>query len=127
MTTFGNRVDGITGRRRASRRATLIAVSVETLAGYLRAELINISETGAKLRGRQMPPVGGDVLLKLGGNEVFGCVVWAAPGLCGVQFDEVIEEALLKEMKAEAVSALANHLTPEERQILDDWESGHAR
>ena len=49
--------------------------------------LIDMSSTGAKLHGSQLPAEGQAVLVRIGPLTASGTVAWREGGLCGVRFD----------------------------------------
>ena len=56
MPSFGRRVDQTTGgRRRASRETVVLAGALMTLSNSHTVTLVNISSTGARLRGDNLP------------------------------------------------------------------------
>jgi hypothetical protein len=75
-------------RRRSERASVLLPASVVTISAYQYFELVNLSATGAKLRGSAIPAIGKPALFRLSGLQVLCKVVWAKADLCGVHFDE---------------------------------------
>ena len=122
---FGARVNSIRGQRRAERASVLLPASIVTMSAYRFPELLNISKTGAKLRGEPLPPKGTTALFKAGTLNVLCRVVWARDGQCGVRFDESIPDGLLKSIQLQGVIAV-DMLTPDEQLVKDDWVEGNA-
>ena len=127
MPKFGSRVDGVGGRRHTPRRPILLSASLESISDYRQIELIDISATGAKVRGTDLPDCGSDVLLKVGCVEAFSEVVWVSENLRGLHFDEPVEKLLLDRLGREGHILGSDQLTLEERTALEHWKSGHAR
>ena len=84
--TFGKRVDGPGGRRRAARNPTSLKAQLTTPTEAIDVWLIDMSSTGAKLHGPKIPAVGQLVLVRVGSLEAFGTVVWNEHEICGVDF-----------------------------------------
>jgi hypothetical protein len=59
--------------------------------------LVDVSSTGANVRGQDLPRVGNFVKLDVETTTVFGTVIWRKDENCGLQFDEFLtkEEVLL--------------------------------
>ncbi len=86
---------GFSNRRRSERASVLLPASVVTMSAYQYFELINLSATGAKLRGSATPAVGRAALFRLDRLQILCKVVWVKDGLCGVHFDEIIPPRVL--------------------------------
>lgn len=127
MTTFGKRIDGVTGRRAAPRKQILLPAAVTTPTASIQLELLNISSTGARLRGDTLPRIGQDVLLKSENVEAFGTVVWNRGKLCGVHFDEPLSDLSLHRLRHEGSLSILARVTPDERLAADAWSHGSAR
>lgn len=78
--------------------APLVAVLV-TLAGDHPAELIDISRTGARLRGEILPPVGEQAMFKAAKVNATVEVVWREAGSCAVEFDMPIAAAEVQRLQ----------------------------
>jgi hypothetical protein len=115
------------GRRADPRAQIVLPATVDALSGHHRISLLDISLTGARLEGANLPAVGKDVILKCGAIDTFGTVVWAVPGRCGVQFDEPIGTTEFVALRKIAVDAEQSGITPEELQASADWMNGLAR
>jgi hypothetical protein len=85
--TFGKRVDGPGGRRRAVRNAVSLRAQLITPTESFEVSLIDVSSTGAKLHGPKIPRVGQLVMVRFGSLEAFGVVVWCDHQICGVNFN----------------------------------------
>ena len=116
-----------TGRRGQPRATVNLPVTIATLDGNKRIELLEVSLDGARLEGAALPHVGKNAVLMCGAVEAFGTVVWATDNRCGMQFDEPIGLSELVALRRVAVAVEASGITPEEIQAVADWESGLAR
>lgn len=107
MPTFGKRVDGPQGRRRASRKPTLLCVGARTMAGSYSVMVTDVSATGAKLRGRNLPPVGSELLLTVGTAQHLARIAWSEKEKCGILFDNALSGPEIDYLKSEgSLSAL---------------------
>lgn len=112
-------------RRRSPRASVLLPASVVTMDAYQYLDLVNLSATGAKLRGATIPAVGKQAMFRLDHFQVLCKVLWVKDNLCGIRFDEVIPPRLLAHFK-EAGTATVGMLTPEEQQAAEEWTNGGA-
>jgi hypothetical protein len=100
---------------------------VTTVARAQPVVLMNVSATGARLRGGDLPDVGGDLVLKIDKTEAFGTVQWKRQDLCGVAFDQPLREPQVEQLRSEASRARLTKLSPQERLAMQDWATGLAR
>jgi len=115
------------GRRGEPRAYILLPASVEALCGCNGVSLLDVSRTGARLEGADLPEVGKDIILRCGVIDTFGTVVWAISGRCGVHFDEPLGGRDLVALRAVATATERSGMTPEELQATADWANGLAR
>jgi hypothetical protein len=115
------------GRRAAPRAYVVLPATVDALSGHQRISLLDVSRAGARLEGADLPAVGKDVILRCGGIDTLGTIVWTVGGRCGVQFDEPISTKELVALRNVAVAAERSGITPEELQAEADWMNGLAR
>ena len=94
---FGKSYGG--GRRCAGRSPLAEQAIVSTLSSCSAAAVIDISKTGAKLRGVKGVTIGDEVLLKLGKLHLFGIVRWMRNEACGVEFDAPIGRFQFEELR----------------------------
>ncbi len=94
------------------------------MSAYLYFDLVNISATGAKLRGTQMPEVGRTALFRLDPFQALCKVVWAGNGLCGVRFEEQLPPRLLAQFRKAGNTSQVGMLTPDEQQVKEEWTEG---
>lgn len=123
MTVFGERIGG--GRRSAARSAGPLIAVFTTLKQSHSAELADVSSTGARLRGPQLPDMGEELLLSIDVVRAFGSVIWSEAGECGVAFDCPLapdEEQVLRQRVADA-----HGLPPDIKAAYDNWVAGCAR
>lgn len=101
MPSFGRRHDVPGGRRQEKRQRVVLMGSAVTLAGSRSVLLDDICPTGAKLRGRQLPSLGEQVLVKIGSRDVLASVVWHRRGECGINFDTPLDSNGVQYLKTE--------------------------
>jgi hypothetical protein len=124
MARFGKRVDGIEGRRSAVRQTVAMSASMFSLEQSRVVIVEDISTTGAKLSGADLPKLGEDVWIKAGPVDAFGTVVWADEFMCGVTFEEPLSASEDTFIQEEARMMNLTKLTAAEREALADWRSG---
>jgi|SRR6185312_249096 len=115
------------GRRAQPRASILLGGSLEAINGRARVDLLEVSLAGARIKGRNLPGVGKNVILTCGRIDAFGTIVWASSNRRGIAFDEPISTTELLGLRDASVSAERSGTTPEERQAMADWASGLAR
>lgn len=114
--------------RRAERRACIqLPASVEALSGRNSVSLLDVSRTGARLEGADLPAIGKDIILRCGAIDTLGTVVWATCGRCGVHFDEPISRQDLIALRNVEAEAERSGITADELQATEDWANGLAR
>ena len=119
MTDFGRRLGG--GRRSADRRVTPLPCLTTTVAARVGATLHDISRTGARLCGSTLPPVGEQLVLKVGDVEAMAIVRWAQPGQCGVEFDSGVATSDILALERQAETNRLMQLTPEQSLAMQQW------
>lgn len=77
----------------------VLAASALSLKSSAAVVVSDVSRSGAKLQGRDLPDVGTDVLLTVGDAEVFGKIVWLRRDECGIAFDTVLTPQLARQLK----------------------------
>ena len=112
------------GRRSAPRAQLLLPGSAEGLSGHYSVKVLDVSLTGARIEGMRLPDVGRDIILRCGGIDTFGTIVWTASDRCGIQFDEPISAGDLVALRRLAESV---GWRLDEKQAEADWLSGLAR
>ena len=111
MSSFGKRKGG--GRRSAARLSAPLIAVVTTFKESRSAILVDVSATGVKLSGRNLPGVSEDLFVTIDGTMTFGTVAWE---------DGDEREARLRDKVAHA-----RGLSPEFRHAFEDWTQGLAR
>ena len=123
MSNFGKCGGG--GRRSAVRERTPLVAVFTTLARSHDAVLVDLSRTGARLSGDDLPAVGEDFILVMEGIRTFGSVVWASEGECGVLFDGPLPAEDVEAVQRKAAGGA--RFTPWMKAAFDDWMVGFAR
>jgi PilZ domain len=123
MNALGARIGRARLQRVAQRASVLMPVSVVTMNAYQFPELLNISHTGAKLRGCSLPPKNTTGLLKIGMFQTLCRVVWVDAEQCGVRFDEPVPSKVLKQIQLEGAIS-GEMLTQTEQRAKDEWVGG---
>lgn len=123
MGSFGKCKGG--GRRSAPRRAAPLIAVLTTLTGSHDAQLIDISRTGARLSGNDLPNEGDELIVTVGGVRAFGCVAWQHDGECGIAFDGPLPAMDVERVRHDAANG--GGLTPDQRAAFEDWTLGLAR
>lgn len=80
-------------RRARPRLPVSIPARLELPGGGRWAEVVDLSERGARLKLSSPPPVGASALLKWQANEVFALIVWADRDECGLRFEHELANA----------------------------------
>ncbi|WP_166040060.1 PilZ domain-containing protein [Sphingosinicella sp. YJ22] len=87
--------EGGESRRRSIRNRVLMVATLHTSSREIAVRLRDVSATGARIEGAELPRPGADVILKRGAFEGFARVVWTSGNVAGIEFDEPIEETEL--------------------------------
>ena len=123
MTMFGKRAGG--GRRSAPREETPLVAVFSSITQSGRATVVDLSATGVRLRGENLPKVQEVVELIIDGVRAFGAVMWSEYGECGIEFDPPLSPREMHSLR-HTVARMAG-LPPELRSAFDDWMIGIAR
>ena len=115
------------GRRAVPRAHIVLPATVDALNGRQRISLLDVSQTGACLKGKGLPAAGKDVILKCAGIDTFGTVAWADGERRGLAFDEPIGAGELVALRKVAAAAESSGVSSEELQATADWLNGLAR
>ncbi|MDP9422025.1 MAG: PilZ domain-containing protein [Pseudomonadota bacterium] len=124
---FGKRIDQPGGHWHAVREAMMIRAVMITMTDTVGVDLLDLSRSGVKLRGADLPAPGQEVVLLLGRFEAFGSVVWRDEGQCGVHFDIALSEQALAIIESEREPASRAGLDGEAALAACDWLHGLAR
>lgn len=125
MRAFGRSNGG--GRRSASRALAPLPAVFMTIARTDTAAVIDISCTGVRLRGRDLPPRGEEMDLKVEEVRVFGIVAWAEDDECGVAFEAPLMPFEVDRLRRKAGVPRLAALSIEDRLALETWLVGDAR
>jgi hypothetical protein len=87
MSNFGKRVNGPPSRRWIKRRRVGIPALASLADGSTFALIQDLSMTGARLLGRNLPEPSTRVTLKVGARALAGEIVWAAGDHRGIRLD----------------------------------------
>ena len=123
MTEFGKRKGG--GRRSASRQSAPLIATVSTVLQTHRATLVDISSTGARLVGSELPNPGEHFMLRIEATQAFAIVMWSHEDQRGVRFETPLADDEVESLRREAGSPSLASFSPEERLALDDWITGN--
>ena len=122
---FGKKGGG--GRRFAPRQPIGLAAQMFSIECTAVAILVDVSNTGAKLRGSKLPTKGSEVWIRVGCVDVLSTVIWSRGDECGVTFDTPLRPYEIHHLRTEGSCAMVTKLTPEERLVVQDWTIGLAR
>jgi hypothetical protein len=88
-------------RRRAVPRAEL-SLDASISAGDLQhpATVIDVSRTGARVAGRNLPQEGQEVTIQVGSLKAPGLVVWSDTNVCAIEFDIPIAAVEVQQLRA---------------------------
>ena len=87
---FGNTAAG--SKRTAKRARVLLAARLETDTGEIEARLRDLSQKGALVECKDVPPVGSEVVFVRGATRVHARVAWATASRVGLEFEREIDE-----------------------------------
>lgn len=118
--TFGKRGGG--GRRSAPREAAPLLAVYTTVTKSHEVVLVDVSSTGALLRGPNLPELGDELFVSVETIRAFGKVVRVEEHEFAVAFDRPLTSEDL-EMLADRVRRGAG-FSPEERAAIDGWVLG---
>jgi hypothetical protein len=99
MRSFGKRIDGLDGRRKALRDKVVLAASALSLESSAAVVVTDVSSKGAKLLGKELPSRGASVLITVGEAEFFAKVAWTARDECGVTFESPLDASMISQIK----------------------------
>ena len=125
MSIFGKKSGG--GRRAAQREKLPLPAMVSTIENTAIAELLDLSSTGAKLKGLALPPEGEVLSLKLDCVRAFGQIAWRTADECGVHFDVPLAPFELARLRREVSVTSVIWGSVDERLAARDWHTGFAR
>ena len=121
--SFGRSTGG--GRRFAPRQKAPVLATIATLSETRAAILVDVSRTGARVRGDDLPKVGSELILTMERVRTFGTVAWVSREECGIAFDAPLPAGEIQSLWVSI--ARAGGMAPELKAALDDWTVGSAR
>ena len=124
---FGKRIDQPGGHRQAVREQIMIRAAMMTMTDTIGIDLLDLSKSGAKVRGAALPAPGQEVVVLLGRVEAFGSVIWRDGDQCGVHFDCPLSDRALSQIESERGPAALAGIAGEEALAAADWLNGIAR
>jgi hypothetical protein len=95
-------VDVPGGQRRSVREAVVLAASALGFDRSISVLVPDLSETGARLQGRNLPEVRERLLINFGETGLFATVAWAGQDQCGIVFDRPLDRRGVAQLRTEA-------------------------
>jgi hypothetical protein len=123
MVAFGKSSGG--GRRTGKREAAPLAAVLTTRSRTFRGILVDVSSTGARIRGDDLPKVEDEAVLGVEKIRAFGTIRWNDGHDCGIEFERDLLHHEVVDLRREVARGAG--LPPELKQALDDWIIGVAR
>jgi len=123
MNAFGKCDGG--GRRAAPRDAGPLIGVFTTVTRSHAAIVVDLSPSGARLGGDELPSKSEEIILSIDGVETFGIIAWSHDGECGVAFDNPMPVADVERLRQRVGSNVG--LTLEMKAVLEHWNAGVAR
>ena len=111
-------------RRQRPRLRVGISARLETLSGVCDVQLLDLSQTGARLQTLRPNP-GRSVILRWLDFEAYGDVVWEASGLLGMKFDPPLTSEIILATR-ERAPGIVQEFNPA-RDAARAWAMGHVR
>lgn len=100
---------GVAGdRRMKERRPIFIVGSAVSVQGSKSIVVEDLSLEGARVRGRDLPAVGKQVLIWMEGLDVLGCVAWSKFDEGGIAFDRALDPCELTCLEEQAVGSISS-------------------
>jgi hypothetical protein len=89
-------------RRTAPRESVQLAASAYAFARSNSVIVSDVSASGARLSGNDLPPSEADLFMIVGSFDTMARVAWRDGTKCGVEFDELVGDEVIDRMKKEA-------------------------
>jgi hypothetical protein len=124
---FGKRIDRPGGSRRATRQDMLIPTAMMTMTDSRSVDLLDLSKSGARIRGTHLPSPGQEVILLIARLEAFATVIWRDEDECGVHFDIALSDRALATVESERGQSTPSGSSSDAILASADWENGLAR
>lgn len=125
MRGFGKSRGG--GRRSSARSPMPMLAVIMTVTKTRNMVVADLSCTGIRLSGDDVPQKGELLEIRLDKVGAFGVVVWSARGQCGVAFEPPLREFDVETLRQRTGRASLSKMSPEDRQALDEWLLGVSR
>ncbi len=113
-------------RRRSRRARVTCPATLFTLTGEFQGALWDMSVTGARFEAPELPGSGARAMLRWRDQKHACTVVWTDAPLCGLEFEEPINEMLVLECarllgtKEEPIAELSNTRTREAKVLPEE-------
>ena len=73
----------------------ILSARLSTVTHDYSVRIRDLSSGGARVEGEELPMAGTDVMLKRGGADTFGAVVWVSGNQAGIEFEEALDDDAL--------------------------------
>ena len=123
MVAFGKSRGG--GRRSSERAAAPLLAVITTLTRCHSAVVVDVSTSGARLSGSDLPTMGEELVVNIDGVQAFGTVVWSDQGEAGIEFESPL--SVEDESSLQQRVALTRGLPSEMKAAFESWVIGCAR
>jgi PilZ domain len=111
------------GRRSEGRLRLNLEAQLIGLHSSQRVTLLDLSSRGSKVRIQEPPKVGERAFLRWPGHEVFGLIVWARNGFCGMTFDRPMPIENLVALRDQILQP-KDHQAMSARHEAEQWARG---
>ena len=118
--TFGKQGGG--GRRGAPREAAPLLAIYTTVTASHEAVLVDVSSSGARLRGPNIPETGDELVVTVEHIKAFGTVVRVEGHEFGIAFDGPLSTEDLTILRNKVKQGAG--FSPEEKAAIDGWVLG---
>ena len=125
MSNFGKSAGG--GRRSSVRNDVPMLAVVMTLSRTRTAVVADLSSSGIRLKGDDLPSKGQLLEVKLDNVVAFGAVVWSTGSQCGIAFEPALASTDVEALRIRAGKSKLSSMSVQERQALDEWLLGVSR
>ncbi len=97
---------------------------VMTLTSTRTAVVADLSSTGIRLSGANLPAKGQLLEIKIDTVAAFGSVVWSTNSQCGVAFEPPLASSNVEALRIRAGKTRLSNMSVQERQALEEWLLG---
>jgi hypothetical protein len=125
MYSFGKSHGG--GRRDTGRCPVAEQAVVSTRATCSAATVVDVSISGARLRGGRGIVKGEDLLVRVGKHHLFGTVRWVRGALCGIEFDEPLSASVYEDLREKQWAGYLWRGTLDRKLAMEDWDTSLIR